>query len=53
MSLAGVGGDMGLRGFYKGRAANTMNVVPQDDIRFVTHETLKPLMGVKKAKTHT
>lgn len=43
----------GLRGFYKGWAANTIKVVPQNAIRFVTYETLKSLMGVRKAKTDT
>lgn len=43
----------GLRGFYRGWAANTLKVVPQNAIRFVTYETIKQLLGVKKAKTDT
>jgi solute carrier family 25 phosphate transporter 23/24/25/41 len=43
----------GMRGFYRGWSANTIKVVPQNAIRFVTYEALKTLMGVKKAKTDT
>lgn len=43
----------GMRGFYKGWAANTLKVVPQNSIRFVAYELLKGFMGVKKAKTDT
>lgn len=43
----------GFRGFYRGWAANTLKVVPQNAIRFVSYETLKSLFGVKKAKTDT
>jgi solute carrier family 25 (mitochondrial phosphate transporter), member 23/24/25/41 len=43
----------GRRGFYRGWVANTIKVVPQNAIRFVTYEALKKAMGVKKAKTDT
>lgn len=43
----------GLVGFYRGWAANTIKVVPQNAIRFVAYESLKALLGVKKAKTDT
>ena len=43
----------GMVGFYRGWVANTIKVVPQNAIRFVTYEFLKTLMGVKKAKTDT
>lgn len=43
----------GMRGFYKGWAANTMKVVPQNAIRFVAYEFLKGALGVQKAKTDT
>ncbi|PSC70667.1 mitochondrial substrate carrier [Micractinium conductrix] len=43
----------GVRGFYRGWAANSMKVVPQNAIRFVSYEALKTLMGIKKAKTDT
>lgn len=43
----------GYRGFYRGWAANTLKVVPQNAIRFVSYETLKRLLGVQKAKTDT
>lgn len=43
----------GLVGFYRGWAANTIKVVPQNAIRFVAYETLKKLLGVKRAKTDT
>ena len=43
----------GVTGFYRGWAANTIKVVPQNAIRFVTYEALKGLLGVKKAKTDT
>jgi solute carrier family 25 phosphate transporter 23/24/25/41 len=33
-------------GFFKGWAANTLKVVPQNSIRFVAYETLKTLFGV-------
>lgn len=43
----------GMRGFYRGWVANTIKVVPQNAIRFVTYETIKSLLGVKRAKTDT
>lgn len=43
----------GMRGFYRGWAANTLKVVPQNAIRFVAYEFLKKMLGVKKAKTDT
>lgn len=43
----------GMRGFYKGWSANTLKVVPQNSIRFVSYEIMKKLLGVKKAKTDT
>ena len=43
----------GVRGFYRGWTANTIKVVPQNAIRFVTYEALKGLLGVKRAKTDT
>ncbi len=43
----------GMRGFYRGWAANTIKVVPQNSIRFVTYEMLKGLLGIKKSKTDT
>ena len=43
----------GLRGFYRGWAANTIKVVPQNSIRFVSYELLKKLLDVKKSKTDT
>mmetsp|Transcript_14467 Transcript_14467/g.17541 ORF Transcript_14467/g.17541 Transcript_14467/m.17541 type:complete len:359 (-) Transcript_14467:494-1570(-) len=43
----------GYRGFYKGWLANTLKVVPQNSIRFVTYELLKSMLGVEKKKTDT
>eukprot|EP00882_Tetradesmus_deserticola_P029720 GHRQ01033316.1.p1 GENE.GHRQ01033316.1~~GHRQ01033316.1.p1 ORF type:complete len:158 (+),score=78.19 GHRQ01033316.1:167-640(+) len=43
----------GMRGFYRGWAANTLKVVPQNAIRLVTYEALKGLLGVKRSKTDT
>lgn len=43
----------GFRGFFRGWAANTLKVVPQNSIRFVTYEFLKSMLGVKRAKTDT
>jgi Mitochondrial carrier protein len=43
----------GMKGFYKGWGANTIKVVPQNSIRFVTYELFKTLMGIQKAKTDT
>lgn len=42
-----------MRGFYNGWVANTLKVVPQSAIRFVTYEFFKQMLGVKKAKTDT
>ena len=36
----------GMRGFFKGWSANTLKVVPQNSIRFVSYEMLKTLLGV-------
>eukprot|EP00195_Chlamydomonas_chlamydogama_P017277 CAMPEP_0202901560 /NCGR_PEP_ID=MMETSP1392-20130828/14325_1 /ASSEMBLY_ACC=CAM_ASM_000868 /TAXON_ID=225041 /ORGANISM="Chlamydomonas chlamydogama, Strain SAG 11-48b" /LENGTH=304 /DNA_ID=CAMNT_0049588141 /DNA_START=206 /DNA_END=1120 /DNA_ORIENTATION=- len=43
----------GVRGFYRGWAANTIKVVPQNSIRLVAYEGLKMLLGIKKSKTDT
>jgi hypothetical protein len=43
----------GARGFYRGWAANTLKVVPQNAIRFVSYEALKAMLGVAKRKTDT
>jgi solute carrier family 25 phosphate transporter 23/24/25/41 len=43
----------GFRGFYRGWAANSLKVIPQNAIRFVSYEFLKSLVGVKKSKTDT
>jgi solute carrier family 25 phosphate transporter 23/24/25/41 len=43
----------GARGFYRGWAANTLKVVPQNAIRLVAYETLKGVLGVQRAKTDT
>lgn len=43
----------GMRGFYRGWVANTVKVVPQNAIRFVTYEWLKGLLGIKRSKTDT
>lgn len=43
----------GFKGFYRGWAANTIKVVPQNAIRFVSYEALKSMLGVKKARTDT
>lgn len=43
----------GYRGFYRGWSANTLKVIPQNSIRFVSYELMKKLLGVKKAKTDT
>ena len=36
----------GMKGFFKGWTANTLKVVPQNSIRFVSYEVLKSLFGV-------
>eukprot|EP01023_Acetabularia_acetabulum_P027144 TRINITY_DN256_c1_g1_i1.p1 TRINITY_DN256_c1_g1~~TRINITY_DN256_c1_g1_i1.p1 ORF type:complete len:312 (+),score=70.25 TRINITY_DN256_c1_g1_i1:164-1099(+) len=43
----------GMLGFYQGWLANTLKVVPQNSIRFVSYELMKRLIGVKKAKSDT
>ena len=43
----------GVRGFYRGWSANTLKVVPQNAIRFVSYEAHKGVFGVVKAKTDT
>lgn len=43
----------GARGFYRGWAANTLKVVPQNAIRLVSYEALKAALGVARAKTDT
>lgn len=43
----------GHRGLYRGWAANTLKVVPQNAIRLVSYEALKKLLGVARAKTDT
>lgn len=42
----------GMRGFFRGWVANSLKVVPQNSIRFVSYEILKDLLNVpeKKAK---
>ena len=43
----------GARGFYRGWLANTLKVVPQNAIRFVSYEFMKGLLGIQKKKTDT
>ena len=38
-----------MKGFFKGWSANTLKVVPQNSIRFVSYELLKSLFGVATA----
>ena len=45
--------DEGYRGFYRGWAANTLKVVPQNSIRFVSYELMKKLLCIEKKKTDT
>lgn len=52
-ALATIWRTEGMRGFYRGWAANTIKVVPQNAIRFVCYETIKSLLGVERAKTDT
>ena len=40
----------GMRGFFRGWTANTMKVVPQNSIRFVSYELLKSLLGCQQTK---
>lgn len=43
----------GMKGFFRGWGANTLKVVPQNSIRFVSYELMKQLFGVQKKKTDT
>jgi solute carrier family 25 phosphate transporter 23/24/25/41 len=43
----------GAAGFYRGWAANTIKVVPQNAIRFVAYEALKSAVGVQRRRTDT
>lgn len=43
----------GFRGFYRGWAANTIKVAPQNSLRFVAYEGLKAFLGVTKRTTDT
>lgn len=43
----------GFRGLFNGWTANTIKVVPQNSIRFVSYELLKQLFGVNKARSDT
>lgn len=43
----------GFAGLFNGWTANTIKVVPQNAIRFVSYELLKQLFSVKKAKSDT
>jgi solute carrier family 25 phosphate transporter 23/24/25/41 len=52
-ALATIARTEGMRGFYRGWAANTIKVVPQNSIRFVAYEALKSLLGVQRARTDT
>ena len=52
-ALRKTGAQEGVRGFYRGWSANTLKVVPQNAIRFVSYEALKGVFGVVKAKTDT
>lgn len=52
-ALLRIGREEGVKGYYRGWAANCLKVVPQNSIRFVSYELIKQLMGVKKKKTDT
>ncbi|KAG1674436.1 hypothetical protein FOA52_012964 [Chlamydomonas sp. UWO 241] len=52
-AIATIARTEGARGFYRGWAANTLKVVPQNAIRMVSYEFLKSLLGIQKAKTDT
>eukprot|EP00004_Rigifila_ramosa_P003980 TRINITY_DN14363_c0_g1_i1.p1 TRINITY_DN14363_c0_g1~~TRINITY_DN14363_c0_g1_i1.p1 ORF type:complete len:301 (+),score=85.96 TRINITY_DN14363_c0_g1_i1:1-903(+) len=41
----------GVSGFYKGYVANTIKVVPNNAIRFLTFEVIKKVFGVQKVST--
>ena len=43
----------GMRGFYRGWTANTLKVVPQNSIRFVSYELFKSLLNIQKQRTDT
>jgi len=43
----------GMQAFFLGWTANTVKVVPQNSIRFVSYEILKDLFGVIKSKSDT
>ena len=43
----------GYRGFYRGWAANTLKVVPQNSIRFVSYELMKKFLGISRKSTDT
>jgi solute carrier family 25 phosphate transporter 23/24/25/41 len=45
-----IGRDEGMRGFFRGWSANTLKVVPQNSIRFVSFEILKDLLNVPAKK---
>jgi solute carrier family 25 (mitochondrial phosphate transporter), member 23/24/25/41 len=42
-----------VRGFYKGWAANTLKVLPQNAIRFAAYEVVKGVLKVEKKMTDT
>ena len=48
-ALATIWRNEGMKGFFKGWSANTLKVVPQNSIRFVSYELLKSLFGVATA----
>lgn len=50
-ALATIARTEGARGFYRGWAANTLKVVPQNAIRMASYEIVKVMFGVKKAAT--
>lgn len=43
----------GFTGYYRGWSANSIKVVPQNAIRFVSYEILKGFMGVQRRRTDT
>ena len=51
-ALTQIAKNEGVRGFFRGWVANSLKVVPQNSIRFVSYEILKDLLNVpeKKAK---
>ena len=52
-ALRRIAAEEGIKGYYRGWAANCLKVVPQNSIRFVSYELIKQLMGVQKKKTDT